>query len=366
MARMRPRPCHALLLVVSLFTACKGEARQAAPASAAPATAARAGEAAARPGDPAAHPGDSAARDPQPDPGPAAPPCAGLPPRSARYPAAPRIVAIGDLHGDLDAARRALVLAGAIHSRDDDRWRGGDLVIVQTGDILDRGDQEQAILDLFERLAGEARAAGGAVHTLLGNHETMNAAGDFRYVTDGGFADFQDVAGLDLDRAELAGLTPAWRARAAALLPGGPYARMLATHDTAIIVGDTVFAHGGVLPRWADYGIDRLNHEIGCWLAGAAPASALAELAELIGGPDTPLWSRDYSMPPERCDLLARALERLDAARMVVGHTPQRAGITAACDQRVWRIDVGMAAHYGGPTQVLEIRGDEVRVLAAP
>lgn len=363
---MRPRPRHALLLAVSLFAACKGEARQAAPASAAPTIPARAGDAAAQAGDPVARTGDSVARGRQPDPGTAALPCAGLPPRSARYPAAPRIVAIGDLHGDLDAARRALVLAGAIRGHDDDRWRGGDLVIVQTGDILDRGDQEQAILDLFDRLAGEARAAGGAVHTLLGNHETMNAAGDFRYVTDGGFVDFQDVAGLELDRAELAGLAPAWRARAAALLPGGPYARMLATRDAVIIVGDTVFAHGGVLPRWADYGIDRLNREIGCWLAGAAPASTLPALAELIGGPDTPLWSRDYSTPPERCDLLARALERLGAARMVVGHTPQRAGITAACDQRVWRIDVGMAAHYGGPTQVLEIRGADVGVLAAP
>ena len=47
--------------------------------------------------------------------------------------------------------------------------------MVQTGDQLDRGDQEQEILDLFERLRIESEAAGGAFHALLGNHELMNA-----------------------------------------------------------------------------------------------------------------------------------------------------------------------------------------------
>ena len=99
-----------------------------------------------------------------------------------------RLVAIGDLHGDLAAARGALRAAGAID--DADRWIGGDLVVVQTGDVLDRGDGESKILDLLARLDGEARAAGGALIQLLGNHELMNAAGDFRYVTPGGARDF--------------------------------------------------------------------------------------------------------------------------------------------------------------------------------
>jgi len=55
-----------------------------------------------------------------------------------------RIVAFGDVHGDFEAARGALRLAGAIDELD--RWIGGDLIVVQTGDQLDRGDQEQAIL----------------------------------------------------------------------------------------------------------------------------------------------------------------------------------------------------------------------------
>ena len=32
-----------------------------------------------------------------------------------------------------------------------------------------------------------------------------------------------------------------------------------------------------------------------------------------------------------------------------------RHGITSACDGAVWRIDVGLARHYNGPIQVLEL-----------
>jgi hypothetical protein len=48
--------------------------------------------------------------------------------------------------------------------------------------------------------------------------------------------------------------------------------------------------------------------------------------------------------------------------RMVVGHTPQQAGIAAACSSKVWRIDTGMSHSYGGPAQVLELVGDHARV----
>ncbi len=81
-----------------------------------------------------------------------------------RYPAAERIVAIGDLHGDLEVTQRVLRLAGAID--ENDRWIGGDLVVVQTGDQLDRGDDERAILDLFARLRDEAEAVQRGVYAV--------------------------------------------------------------------------------------------------------------------------------------------------------------------------------------------------------
>lgn len=270
-----------------------------------------------------------------------------------------RIVAFGDVHGDLAATRTALRLAGAID--DDDRWIGEKLVVVQTGDQLDRGDDEQAILDLFVRLRDEADAAGGAFHALLGNHEIMNAEGDLRYVTEGGFADFDDATEFDPADPLLADFEPEQRGRMAALLPGRPYAQLLAQRDVILQLDGNVFVHGGVLPAHAEYGIGRINREAQAWLRGETP------FPPVLDGSDSPEWTRLYSQEPdaEACAVLAVTLERLRAKRIVMGHTTHRDGITSACDGTAWSIDVGMAAHYGGPVQVLEIIGDSVRVLRA-
>ncbi len=277
-----------------------------------------------------------------------------------RAPAEARVVAIGDLHGDLQAARRALQLAGAIDPAD--RWIGGGLVVVQTGDILDRGDGERAINDLFRELQAEAAKAGGAVYVLNGNHELMNASLDFRYVTEGGFRAFpQEAAALPTDPADsvLAALDPSQRGRAEAFRPGGPWARILAERNTVLIVGRTLFVHGGVLPEHVTMGLPTLNQEVRSWLRGDAPEPAW------IQGEKSPVWTRLYSDEPNQaaCDTLAAVLSELDLDRMVVGHTVQPGGITAYCGARVWCIDVGMSSYYGGPTEVLEIQGDAVRGL---
>ncbi|CAI7786307.1 unnamed protein product [Closterium sp. NIES-53] len=113
----------------------------------------------------------------------------GPPQLTTVLPAADRVVAIGDIHGDIAKARQALRTAGLIDGQD--RWTGKSTVLVQVGDLLDRGGQELAVVYLFEKLRREARQAGGAVHVLLGNHETGNFEGWFRYATREGRRDFQ-------------------------------------------------------------------------------------------------------------------------------------------------------------------------------
>ena len=271
----------------------------------------------------------------------------------------PRIVAVGDLHGDIDATRTALRLAGAIDGQD--RWVGGGLIVVQTGDQLDRGDHEQEILDLFERLRLEAASAGGAFHPLLGNHELMNAAGDLRYVTEGGFADFEDAVEYDPDDPLLAEFEPHERARMAALLPGSPYSRLLAQRRVILLLDGNLFVHGGVLPEHVTYGVERINREAQEWLRGEI------ERPEVLRGSESPQWTRLYSDAPDSvaCEVLGKVLEGLEADRIIVAHTVHRDGIASECDGRAWLIDVGIAAYYGGPVEVLEIIGDSVRVLKA-
>ncbi|XVF84285.1 hypothetical protein PTKIN_Ptkin17bG0024700 [Pterospermum kingtungense] len=89
-----------------------------------------------------------------------------------------RLIAIGDLHGDLEKSKQAFRLAGVIDGSD--RWCGGFTTVVQIGDVLDRGRDELKILYFSEKLKREAVKSGGQLITLNGNHEIMNVEGDFR------------------------------------------------------------------------------------------------------------------------------------------------------------------------------------------
>ena len=332
-----------LALLMLMLPGCEARLPAPAPATASTTATASATATAAKPPVPAAAPtfaADSAAS------------------AASRLPAPARLVALGDLHGDFAATRAALRLAGAIDEQD--RWIGGALVVVQTGDQLDRGDGERKILDLLERLQGEARAAGGALHVLNGNHELMNAAGDLRYVTAGGFVDFAEVPGVDLSDPRVANVEPAMRGRLLAFAPGGPYARKLATRPVVLIVGDTVFAHGGVLPQHARKGLDAINTEAQRWLRGEGEISP-----DLLQGDESPLWSRRFCQDPgpADCAVADETLAALAVKRMVLGHTVHTSGIVKNCDGKVWCIDVGMASYYNGHPEVLEIVGDKVQAL---
>lgn len=274
-------------------------------------------------------------------------------------PAAPRVVAIGDLHGDLSATRRALRLAGAIDEAD--KWIGKDLVVVQTGDQIDRGDDDRTILDSFDRWRQQAKEAGGELIALLGNHELMNVMLDFRYVTPGAYPPFADVKPEAAFGSDAAGQFPEKsRGRVLAFSPGGLYAKRLTERPILVRVGDTVFVHGGLLGKHITYGLDRLNDETHAFLAGKTGRPPQGVTAE-----DGLVWLRTYSQDPtpSECKALSEALARVEAKRLVVGHTVQKDGITDACGGMVQRIDVGMAKFYGGPINVLEIKGDAVTPL---
>jgi hypothetical protein len=270
-----------------------------------------------------------------------------------------RIVAIGDLHGDLRAAISAFRLASVID--DTEQWIGGNTVVVQTGDVTDRGDEERPLLEWLDKVEERARAAGGALYRLNGNHEIMNVAGDLRYVTASGFAAFGDTAPRNLP-SSFAGTPERAKGRLMAFLAGGVWARKLSQYPVVLVVGDSVFAHGGVRMSHVEYGIERMNAEVSAWMRGEG------ELPAALQGDDTPFWVRDFgdTVADRDCAALERVLLKLNAVRLVVGHTPQKDGISFACDGKVARIDVGLSAYYGGhAAMVLEIRDGKAKVLGA-
>jgi hypothetical protein len=252
------------------------------------------------------------------------------PTASAPIPAR-RIVAVGDLHGDLANARQSLRLAGIIDASD--HWSAGNATFVQTGDVMDRGDDVRAILDLLRHLEAEAAAAGGRAIELLGNHEMFNLVGDQASASP---ADLASFGGAD--------------ARLVLFSPNGEYGAWLRTHKTAVVVDDTVFVHAGISPEMARLGLDALNAGVLAYLNGG-PESAIV-------GRDGPLWFRGdaNASTTADCDLLSEALQILGVRRMVVGHTPSNDGrMRASCDGHVIDIDTGISASYGVHPSALEI-----------
>jgi hypothetical protein len=271
-----------------------------------------------------------------------------------------RVVAIGDLHGNLDVARRALRLAGAIDA--DDAWVGGTLIVVQTGDQIDRGDDDRAVLDLFDALAPQAAAVGGRAISLVGNHETKNVEGRLDYVAPAGFTAFCGFCDAAAGAPDAAQFSAESCGRRAAFRPGGPYATLLSRRPIFAVVERSLFVHGGITPGQAERGIDSLNELARDWMDGP-----VAEMPASLQGSDSPLWDRTYSTSPgaEACATLGRMLAELHVDRLVVGHGIQSSGINSACGGKVWRIDTGMGMAQAGPVEVLEIREGRVRVIQA-
>jgi hypothetical protein len=178
-----------------------------------------------------------------------------------------RLVCIGDVHGDYAALEEFLKLAQVYDGK---KWTGGNTILVQCGDVLDRGSEELLCFSLLSKLSQQATDADGRVICLWGNHEALNAAGIFHYTT--GDHEYEKAVGKDLDstmqsnrwRLQFAGSQPV---RRATFEPGGLLADpLMANLKVAVRVGKTVCVHAGLttkhLQEWGGIeGINRMAHD---------------------------------------------------------------------------------------------------------
>eukprot|EP00873_Tetraselmis_striata_P044889 jgi/Tetstr1/465153/TSEL_009876.t2 len=298
-----------------------------------------------------------------------------------------RLVAIGDIHGDYEQAINALRVAGLIS--DTGHWAGGDSVLVQTGDLVDRGHDSIGVLALFQRLKDEARRANGDVLLLLGNHELMNLQGDYRYISrnelrrigldqnlpeepQNSSSSVLPIHGMrGIGKTSMSGLRR-WRYF---LSPSQPLGRFVRRRQTAAILGDgncrTVFVHAGVLPGvLAQQGmkqgaigpqlLDALNQGMAQVLESCSSENCeqgFPSPGSTLMGDDGPVWYRGYAMDDEIrvCSRLVGVLQTVHAQRMVIGHTVQADGrLHTRCGGRLHLIDVGISRAYLGATAAWE------------
>ncbi len=209
--------------------------------------------------------------------------------QAAAATASPRVVAVGDIHGDFDALVEVLQETGLIDN--EQRWIGGDAILVQTGDFLDRGSKVREVMDLLMALEKQAVRDSGRIIVLLGNHEMMNLMGDLRDVTKEAYLSFvdensekrrqdayQDYLELYKRRSQLIGQEPSITSKFEkqwmkmhppgfleyrdALQPHGKYGGWLRKRPAIVQIGDTIFLHGGIHPELASFKLRALNERI--------------------------------------------------------------------------------------------------------
>jgi hypothetical protein len=301
-----------------------------------------------------------------------------------------RIIAVGDLHGDFaawrDIARAAQLVDG------NGGWIGGDAVLVQTGDAVDRGPDSLKIVQDLMRLQREAPRSKGQVVALVGNHEAMNVTGDFRYVSAADYAAYVDsrsvqrrenvyesniklieafyhqrdpnMSGDAMKQAWLQATPLGSIEHRVAWGPNGSIGRWITGNPAIAMLDGNIFVHGGISPAYAHKPIDEINRQVqAALLAGATDSHAI------INDSDGPLWYRGLAvsdtdaakgaesatpvMPVE--EQVQSLLSAFKAKRIVIGHTPVLTGISLSHGGRLARIDTGISSVYGGKVSYLEI-----------
>ena len=230
---------------------------------------------------------------------------AAVPPMDV-LPAAPRIVVLSDIHGQYDLLVRLLRANGIIDAQD--RWARGTDTLVVAGDVFDRGPKVTEAFWLLYGLQQQASAAGGAVHFVLGNHETMVLYDDLRYVNP-----------KYLRSAQLLG-----RSYPQLYGPDSVIGQWLRTRPVLLRIGDTLFLHGGISPDALALALDPAATNAAYRASLGTPrdqVKADPATAPLYDGKTSPIWYRGYFDGRLDTDGVQAVLDRLGLKRIVVGHT---------------------------------------------
>jgi len=200
-----------------------------------------------------------------------------------------RVVAIADSHGAYPEFVAILQRVGLIDGNR--QWIGGSSVLVQLGDVIDRGKRSRACLDLLMDLERQAPKQNGRVIPILGNHEVMNLMGDLRYVVaedyqafateqseerrEEAYRDYRKFLASHIahhhaeysdDEAGrqkwMADHPPGFFERHDAFDAQGLYGHWIRSHDAVAQVGDTLFLHGGLNPALHFKNIKEVNDRV--------------------------------------------------------------------------------------------------------
>ncbi|MEH0166299.1 metallophosphoesterase [Roseateles microcysteis] len=217
------------------------------------------------------------------------------------------ILAVSDVEGNYRTFRDFLIQQRVMDAALEWTFGRGHLVLV--GDFVDRGASTTQLLWLIYKLEQAARAKGGQVHFILGNHEIKNLQGNFRAA----HKKYLGVAGiLERQHQELTG--------ADSFL-----GRWLASKNTIEKINGHLFVHGGLHPGLAEAGfdLDQMNRSVREHYRRPYYPRQQRLAEDLLINTQTGLaWYRGYFEDGVSQAQMEATLRHFDAKAVVVGHTP--------------------------------------------
>lgn len=242
-----------------------------------------------------------------------------------------KVIAIGDLHGDITSLQIILHFSDIVD--EEGNWKAENLLLIQVGDILDRGIYGSIIYDYLFKLQKQAEEKKSRVILLLGNHEQRNMCGEFEDVHKDEIKEFFNN---DKDQ----------RIKAFSSKTGSYFKRLIRI-PSIIKVNDSIFTHGGISEETSQFGINFLNTKIRLQIENKCKVLAYDSYDYL--NDKSVLWYKDLSRSVkfnhyQCCALLKKNLKKFNAHHLVVGHTRQMSHeITSFCDNTFFLIDTGMS-----------------------
>jgi hypothetical protein len=242
-----------------------------------------------------------------------------------------KVLFLSDIEGEFDALRNLLIANKVISNKYEWIFGKGHLVIC--GDLFDRGKDVPAVLWLLYKLEQDAKAKGGYVHTILGNHDMMNLSGDLRYV-DKKYMKSAEVMGFDYmdlynEQTELG--------------------RWLRSKNLVEKVGENLCLHGGFSAEINKLGlsITELNEVSRPYIGFKDLKKKVTDSTILkIFSSNGLFWNRDYFPKDQAVDEKAidETLEMHNAKRIIVGHTIVPTNIGFYHNGKVLGVDVNQHA----------------------
>jgi hypothetical protein len=255
------------------------------------------------------------------------------------FPNVDKFVALSDVHGQYETMRHFLQTFGVIDENNQWSYGKGHLVIL--GDLFDRGPQVTETVWLAFKLEMQALQAGGRVHYLAGNHESMVLYNDLRYVH-ARYPEAAQVMGLELKN---------WFTGSSLL------GQWLRRRPIMLTINDNLLVHGGLSPLLLEqkFTIEEVNTVFRTeFFTYDSLVSIENKRLDMLRFTNGPLWYRgffnDQGNPIKEAK---EALSYFGKNRILIGHTSGD-HVRTLLDQQVIAIDSYLQGGKNGEILLFE------------